>query len=193
MSEEPIEAWDPPARAEAGAVLAAALRREPARAHAIACGLAPDEGGKGIRYARYENTLVSAKTSVPYQLAFGDLAAFVEVLEAGEPGALELAVAIVAELDHEIVVAAARILLPHRASFGPHPRDDRPVVEADREVELHLHAAAHALDAAQDVRHPAIDGHPVDHPHAGVLADDRDQQVVRPGGALEPQVVLCGR
>jgi hypothetical protein len=90
MTETPNESWDPARRVSAGTMLGKILRGDPERARAFASGLSA------------------------YQVAFPDLAAFIAAVEAGGPGALELALPIAAALDPESVVEPARVLLPGR-------------------------------------------------------------------------------
>lgn len=113
MTDESIDAWSPEFRREAGGLLASVLHRDPARAESIARGLAPDGRGPGVRYGVYEDSLRHPAREVAYQAAFTDLDAFLDVLDAGEPGALELGLTLAASLDPESTLPAARTLLEH--------------------------------------------------------------------------------
>jgi hypothetical protein len=114
----PTAPWSLELRRRAAELLVETLRRDPERAQAIAGGLAPDGRGPGWRYAQYGDSIDSPKREVAYQTAFPELGTFLAVLEAGDPGAIEIALRIVSELDAEAAVPVARVLLPGRPWRG---------------------------------------------------------------------------
>ena len=84
---------------------------------------------------------------------------------------------------------------------APHPRHDRPVVEADHELRAHPNLAVEPLDDPNDVRCLPPRRHEVDRPHPpliGLVDRLQDQRVVpvparrprRPDGGEKPAPVL---
>jgi hypothetical protein len=112
MSDEPtIESWDPTLRAEIGHALADRLRADVERAHAIGIELAPEGTGAGVRFTRYEVHLAHGR-AVAYRTAFPSLEPFLVLLDAGDPGAIELGFEIASRIDPEPLVPLAARLLP---------------------------------------------------------------------------------
>jgi len=98
-------------RPDAGRALTALLVRDPARAEAAARALAPAGSGPGARYHTYRDTMGAAATRARFQDAFTDIGAFLEPLEAGDPGAVELGLELAGRLHpDDVVPIAARLL-----------------------------------------------------------------------------------
>lgn len=103
--------WNPALRAQVGGSMANRLRADSDRALAIALSMAPDGGGPGWRLHRYEQSLRSPRQTVAYQKVCSELSALTELLEEGDPGALEFAIVLFAQLDAEVTVGVAEALL----------------------------------------------------------------------------------
>lgn len=113
MNDVAIDDWNPAIRREAGQMLAHALKADPQRAHQVAQSLAPEGRGPGTRFGVYSLTLRHPANEVAYQTHFADLDEFLSLLEGGEPGAIEFALAMASEVAPQIIVPVAELLLPH--------------------------------------------------------------------------------
>lgn len=103
--------WDPSLRRSAGSSLASILRAHAERALSTARALAPQGSGPGVRFRVYEKGLAAAKSEVRFQDMFADLDAFLERLDAGDAGAIEMGLAVAHRLDAEAAVPVAEALL----------------------------------------------------------------------------------
>jgi hypothetical protein len=115
MSNATVASWDPALRARAGALAVTRLRESLDDADAAARTLAPDGPGPGVRFHVYGESLDSPRDRVAYQTRFTGIDELLTVLEAGDPGALELALEILSRIDPEAAVPIAELLLP----YGP--------------------------------------------------------------------------
>ena len=79
------------------------------------------------------------------------------------------------------------------ARDAPHPRHDRPVVEADDQVHPHRHTAAHADDHAHEIGCAAARGHAVDEPHHTPLDLVLGLEDERPGPVAATDLLHLGR
>ena len=96
-----------------GAQLARGLSETAEAAHAIANTLAPDGPGPGVRFHEYGESLRSPKKHIAYQARFSDIEELFGLLEAGDPGALELGLELLGRIEPEACVPVAALLLPH--------------------------------------------------------------------------------
>lgn len=113
MSEPTAESWDPALRSRAGALAAQRLRESLDEADAVARTLAPDGPGPGVRFHVYGGSLDSARERIAYQDRFASIGDLLSILEAGDPGAIELALEILGRIDPEAAVPIAELLIPH--------------------------------------------------------------------------------
>ncbi|MCA9488565.1 MAG: hypothetical protein KC621_01540 [Myxococcales bacterium] len=113
MALPTVAEWDPALRARVGASLADRLRPHAIEADTVARGLAPDGPGPGRRFHDYGETLSPSKRT-PYQRRFDGPEELLALLEEGHPGAIELGLEILSQLDPEACVAPAEALLALR-------------------------------------------------------------------------------